>query len=114
VLSHRTYQNKGICYVTKTFVARNKFPHVKVARNTKKVGQACIGQTSDKVFTESKATNRHQALARSQENILNQARNQLGTPGWAKSFLRGAEIFKLCPIISNYVQHIFQGGRKKF
>jgi len=28
------------CYVTKTFAARNKFPHVKVARNTKEVGQA--------------------------------------------------------------------------
>jgi len=41
VLSHKTYQNQGICYVTKTFVARNKFAHVKVARNTKKVGQAC-------------------------------------------------------------------------
>jgi len=44
MLSHKTYQNQGICYVTivyyyvtKTFVARNKFYH---ARNTKKVGQA--------------------------------------------------------------------------
>ena len=27
--------------VVKTFAARNKFPHVKVARNTKKIGQAC-------------------------------------------------------------------------
>lgn len=26
--------------LVKTFVARNQFPHVKVARNTKKVGQA--------------------------------------------------------------------------
>ena len=26
----------------KTFVARNKFPHVKVVRNTEKVGQACV------------------------------------------------------------------------
>jgi len=49
VLSHKTDQNQGICYVTtaycyvtKSFVARNKFPHVKVARNTKKVGQACF------------------------------------------------------------------------
>jgi len=40
VLSHKTYQNQGICYVTETLVARNKFPHVKVAHNTKKVGQA--------------------------------------------------------------------------
>jgi len=47
VLLHKTYQNQGICYVTvaygyatKMFVARNKFPHVKVAHNTKKVGQA--------------------------------------------------------------------------
>jgi len=49
VLSHKTYQNQGFCYVTiaycyitKTFVARNKFPHAEVARNTKKVGQACF------------------------------------------------------------------------
>jgi len=48
LLSHYTYQNEGICYVkiaycyvTKTFVARNKYPHVKVVRNTKKIGQAC-------------------------------------------------------------------------
>jgi len=48
VLSHKTYQNQDICYitiaycyVTKTLVARNKFPHVKVTRNTKKVGQTC-------------------------------------------------------------------------
>jgi len=27
--------------VTKTFVAHNEFPHVTVACNTKKVGQAC-------------------------------------------------------------------------
>jgi len=47
VLSHKTYQNQRICNVTiaywnvtKTFVARNEHPHVKVARNTKKVGQA--------------------------------------------------------------------------
>jgi len=47
MLLHKTYQNQGICYVTiaycyvtKTFVARNKFPYVKVARNTEKVGQA--------------------------------------------------------------------------
>jgi len=48
VLSHETYQNQGICYVTisycyvaKTFVACNKFLHVKVACDTFKVGQAC-------------------------------------------------------------------------
>jgi len=47
MLSHKTYKNQGICYVTvaycyitKTSVAHNKFPHVKVASNTKKVGQA--------------------------------------------------------------------------
>jgi len=39
----------------------------------------------------------------------NQARNQLGTPGGAKSFLRGAQIFELCPVALTYVQHIFQG-----
>jgi len=42
-----------------------------------------------------------------------QARNQLGTPGGAKRFQKGAQIFKLCPVVLNYVQHIFQGGEKK-
>jgi len=46
--------------------------------------------------------------------ITNQARNQLGTPEEAKSFLRGAKFFKLCPIVSNYVRHIFPGGAKNF
>jgi len=53
MLSRKTYQNQAICYitmayryVTRTFVARNKFAHVivKVARNTKKVGQASCMQ----------------------------------------------------------------------
>jgi len=35
-----------------------------------------------------------------------QARNQLGTPGGAKSFLRGAQIFKLCPT------HLSRGAKK--
>jgi len=38
---------------------------------------------------------------------LNQARNQLGTPGGTKSFLRGAQIFELSPT------H-FPRGEKKF
>jgi len=38
-----------------------------------------------------------------------QARNQLGTPGVANSFLRGPKFFNLCPTFLNYVQHIFQG-----
>ena len=42
-----------------------------------------------------------------------QARNKFGTPGGAKSFLCGAQFFELCPIVSNYVQHIFLGGAKK-
>jgi len=29
-----------------TFVARNKFPYVKVARKTKKIGQACCRSTN--------------------------------------------------------------------
>ena len=37
------------------------------------------------------------------------------TPGGAKSFLRGGNFFKLCPIALKYVQHIFPGGGgKKF
>jgi len=43
--------------------------------------------------------------------LREQARNHFGTPGMAKSFLRGAQVFKLCPISVNYAQHIFQGGR---
>jgi len=50
VLSHKTYQNQGICYVTKTFVTRNKVPHLKVARNTKTVGQACCILTTCPYF----------------------------------------------------------------
>jgi len=46
--------------------------------------------------------------------MSNQARNQLGTPGVAKSFLTGAKFFKLCPIIFNYGQQIFPWGEKKF
>ena len=44
----------------------------------------------------------------------NQTRNQLETLRRAKSFLRGTKIFKLCPIVLSYVQHIFPGGRKNF
>jgi len=44
----------------------------------------------------------------------NQARNKLGTPEGAKSFLKGAQNFKLCPIALNHVQHIFPGGTKFF
>jgi len=43
-----------------------------------------------------------------------QARNQLATPGEAKIFLSGVQIFELCPIVLYYVQHIFPGGRNKF
>jgi len=45
---------------------------------------------------------------------LQQARSQLGTQGGAKGFLRGAQIFELCPIVLNHVQHIFPGGAKIF
>jgi len=38
-----------------------------------------------------------------------QARNQLGTPGGAKSSPRGTQIFEQCPIFLNCVQHIFPG-----
>jgi len=43
-----------------------------------------------------------------------QARNQLGTIGAAKSFLRRAQIFKLCPMVLTYAQHVFPGGGEKF
>lgn len=34
--------------------------------------------------------------------------NQVRTAGGEKSFLRGLTFFKLCPVVSNNVQHIFQ------
>jgi len=40
------------------------------------------------------------------------ARNQLGTPGGVKSFLRGPNFLKLCPIVLKYVQHSFLRGKK--
>jgi len=43
-----------------------------------------------------------------------QARNQLGTIGVAKSFLRRAQIFKLCPMVLTYAQHVSPGGEKNF
>jgi len=43
---------------------------------------------------------------------LTQALNQLATPGGAKIFLRVAQIFGLCPILLNDVQHICRGGVK--
>jgi len=46
--------------------------------------------------------------------IVYQARNQLGTPGGAKRFLRWAQIFELCPIVLYHEQNIFPGGRKLF
>jgi len=46
--------------------------------------------------------------------IQTQAGNQLGTLGGAKTFPRGAQIFELCPIVLNYVQHFFPGGAKIF
>jgi len=45
-----------------------------------------------------------------------QACNQLGTPGEAKGFLRGAQIFKPCPIAFsfNYVLRNFPWDREFF
>ena len=43
-----------------------------------------------------------------------QARNQFGTPGGEKSFLRGDSFSKLCPMVSKYVQHNFLVGTKIF
>jgi len=43
-----------------------------------------------------------------------EAHNQLGTPGGAKSFPRGAKIFEICPIFLKYAQHIFLEGANNF
>jgi len=42
-----------------------------------------------------------------------QARNQLGTPGGAKSFPKGPH-FLTCPIFLNHVQQMFPGEAKNF
>ena len=44
------------------FVTRNKFPHVKAARNTEKVGQAWSWNTMDKSISNGNV--RRQALAK--------------------------------------------------
>jgi len=44
-------------------------------------------------------------------NHNDQACNQLGTPGEAKSFCDWPKFVKLRPILSNYGQHIFPGGK---
>jgi len=41
-----------------------------------------------------------------------QARNELGTPGGAKSFPRGTQMFYTMSIVLNYIQHIFKGAKK--
>jgi len=51
-------------------------------------------------------------LILSRHDYYYQARNLLGIPRGAKSFLRGAQNFSLCPIDLNYVQNIFPGGAK--
>ena len=50
-----------------------------------------------------------------------QARNQLGTPVTSlghqdgrRVFREGPKFFELCPIVLNYVQHIFPRGAKNF
>jgi len=43
-------------------------------------------------------------------NLHQQARNQLVTPGGAKSFLRGAKFFTRCPTDLNCVQNILLGA----
>jgi len=50
----------------------------------------------------------------SQHHSCHQARNQLRTPGGRRVFWEWPKFFKLCPILSNYVQHIFPGGAKIF
>ena len=45
---------------------------------------------------------------------ISRTRNQLGTTGAAKSFLRRAQNFKLCPMVLTYAQHVFPGGGEKF
>jgi len=43
-----------------------------------------------------------------------QACNQLGTPAGRRVFWEWPKFVKLCPILSNYVQHTFPGGAKNF
>ena len=43
-----------------------------------------------------------------------QGRKQLGTPRGAKVFLGGDKNIEICPIVENFVQHVFPGETKKF
>jgi len=46
---------------------------------------------------------------------FNQAGNQVGTPGGAKCFLKGAQIFQtMSNAFKLYVQHIFPGEGENF
>jgi len=38
----------------------------------------------------------------------------LGHQEGRRVFSEGPKIFELCPIVSNYIQHIFPWGREKF
>ena len=40
--------------------------------------------------------------------------NQFGTTSWCEEFSERGQIFKLCPIVSKHVQHIFPGMAKIF
>jgi len=48
------------------------------------------------------------------EPHTNRPVTSLGHQGWRRVLWEGPNFFKLCPIILNYVQHIFPGGRKIF
>jgi len=45
-------------------------------------------------------------------NVRTQAVTSLGHQGARRVFCEGAKFFKLCPIVLNYVQHIFLRGAK--
>jgi len=44
----------------------------------------------------------------------NQAHNQLGTSGGRRVVWQGPKVFKVCPIVLNYVLDIFSGGTNIF
>jgi len=46
------------------------------------------------------------------KSVLNKPMTSFGHQGRRRVFSEGPKFFKLCPIVSNYVQRIFPGGAK--
>ena len=55
------------------------------------------------------------ALSIKDDGIINRPVTSLvGHQGWWRVFWEGPEVFKLCPTVFNYAQHIYPGAQKIF